>query len=202
MVNNMYVYNKIKESIMVKEKMLNDENLLKKIKDVASLCVITYKKGGKVLLCGNGGSAADAQHIAAELSGKFNYDRDPLYAEALHVNSSYMTAVANDYDFDTVYSRLIKAIGNKRDILIGISTSGNSKNVINAINEANKKEMFTVSLTGEDGGELSRISDICIKVPSSDTPRIQESHILIGHIICEHIESKLFPKEKALINTN
>jgi len=182
----------IKDSIKIKEIILENENLLDIIKKVTDEIIKTFRNGGKVLFCGNGGSAADAQHLAAELSGKFYMDRDPLFAEALHVNTSYLTAVANDYSYDEVFSRLVKAKGKKGDILIGISTSGNSKNVINAIEIANKLEMITVGLTGEFGGKMKNICKYLIDVPSKDTPRIQEAHIMIGHIICEIVEQELF----------
>lgn len=184
----------IKDSVQVKNKMLQDSELLLNIQLAAISCIKCFKSGGKVLLCGNGGSAADAQHIAAELSGRFYYDRQPLYAEALHVNSSYLTAVANDYGFERVYSRLVRAMGRKNDVLIALSTSGNSQNVLNAINNAKKLGMITIGLSGEDGGKMNENCEIMIKVPSKDTARIQEAHILIGHIICEMIESELFPK--------
>jgi D-sedoheptulose 7-phosphate isomerase len=146
-----------------------------------------------MLLCGNGGSASDAQHIAAELSGRFYTDRPPLYAEALHVNSSYMTAVANDYGYEATYARMIEAAGRKGDVIIGISTSGNSPNVVKAMRKAKELEMLTIGFTGESGGKMKEICDIMICVPSDDTPRIQEAHILIGHIICQLIEEEMFP---------
>ena len=189
----MSILNSIKESIATKEQFLADENNLELIQDVADHCISAFKNDGKVLLCGNGGSASDAQHIAAELSGRFNYDRDPLYAEALHVNSSYVTAVANDYSYDVIYSRMIKAAGKKNDVLIGITTSGNSANIVNALIEAKKQGMITVAFTGSKIGKVDDIADICIKVPSVNTARIQETHILIGHVICEVIETSLFP---------
>ncbi len=187
------IINSLLESISVKQLFVEDANNIDLIKKVSEHCISAFKGDGKVLLCGNGGSASDAQHIAAELSGRFNYDRDPLFAEALHVNTSYVTAVANDYGYDYVYSRMVKAAGKKGDVLIGISTSGNSKNVVNALVEAKKQGMFTVGLTGASGGEVENISDICIKVPSVNTARVQETHILIGHVICEDIELNLFP---------
>jgi D-sedoheptulose 7-phosphate isomerase len=150
------------------------------------------KSGNKILFCGNGGSAADAQHLAAEFSGRFYQDRKALPAEALHVNTSYLTAVANDYSFDVVYSRLVDGIGNPGDVLVGLSTSGNSKNIINALETASTKSMSTISFTGATGGKMKDISDILINVPSTDTPRIQESHIMIGHIICQLVEEKYF----------
>jgi len=186
---------RIQQSIDIKNKLLNDNSIIKDIENISKIIINSYKTGGKVLICGNGGSAADAQHIAAELSGKFYFDREPLFAEALHVNSSYLTAVANDYSFSEVYSRMVKAKGNKGDILIGISTSGKSENIINAVKEAINKNMKTVCLTGNTGGKLSNICDYTIKVPVNDTPRIQEAHILIGHIICEIIEMEIFKNE-------
>jgi D-sedoheptulose 7-phosphate isomerase len=151
-----------------------------------------FRNDKKILFCGNGGSAADAQHLAAEFTGKFYIDRRPLYAEALHVNTSYVTAVANDYTYDEIYSRLITAKGRAGDILIGISTSGNSKNVINALKTANDVGMTTVGFTGNGGGKMREWCRYLVDVPSKDTPRIQETHILMGHIICEIVETQLF----------
>ena len=182
------------ESIETRQKIINDDKLLNLIEQAAQTCIQAFRSDGKVLLCGNGGSAADAQHIAAELSGRFYYDRDPLFAEALHVNTSYLTAVANDYGYEEVYARMVKAKGKKGDVLIGISTSGNSENVVRAVEQASKLGMLTITFTGESGGKLANISDACIKVPSKNTARIQETHILIGHIICELVEKELFPK--------
>jgi D-sedoheptulose 7-phosphate isomerase len=143
------------------------------------------------------GSAADAQHLAAEFSGRFYMDRDALPAEALHCNTSYITAVGNDYGYDVIYSRMIKGIGNKNDVLIGLSTSGNSKNIINAFETAKEKEMITIAFTGESGGSLKSVSDFLINVPSGDTPRIQESHIMLGHIICQLVEEIYFAPSKS-----
>lgn len=184
----------IQASIDTKQLILKDETLLNTIQKAAEVSVEAFKNDKKVLFCGNGGSAADAQHIAAELSGRFYTDRDPLYAEALHVNSSFITAVANDYSYDVVYSRMIKGCGRKGDILFAISTSGNSKNILLAVEEAKKQGMITIGMTGASGGKMNEICDLMLKVPSSDTPRIQESHILIGHIICQLIEETIFPK--------
>ncbi|MBK7027895.1 MAG: D-sedoheptulose 7-phosphate isomerase [Bacteroidales bacterium] len=186
----------IRESIFVKTKVLEDEYLLQTIGESARQLINCFESGGKALFCGNGGSAADAQHLAAELSGRFNYDREPLNAEALHVNSSYITAVANDYSFDEVYARMVRGTGKEGDILIGLSTSGNSRNVIRAFGEAKLKKMKTIAFTGATGGKLASFSDFLLKVPSTETPRIQEAHILIGHIICQIVESGLFPKGK------
>jgi len=182
----------IKQSISVKEQILSDPLLIQSISEVAKVCTEALCEGNKIMFCGNGGSAADAQHLAAELSGRFYFDRNPLAAEALTVNTSFLTAVANDYSFEEVYARLVKGSGNDGDVLIGLSTSGNSQNVIRAFEEANAKNIITVGLTGISGGKLAAVSDHIIRVPSDDTPRIQESHILIGHIICELIESSLF----------
>ncbi|MBK9401903.1 MAG: D-sedoheptulose 7-phosphate isomerase [Bacteroidetes bacterium] len=185
----------IRASIDTKELVAKDQQLIDDIQKSVTMIVNALKTGNKILFCGNGGSAADAQHIAAELSGRFYTDRDPLYAEALHVNSSYMTAVANDYSFDVVYSRMIKGCGRKGDVLVGISTSGNSKNVILALEEARKLGMHTIGMTGAGGGKMQGTCDLMLMVPSKDTPRIQESHILIGHIICQLIEEELFEKK-------
>jgi len=185
----------IEESIELKQKILSDENLLELIQSATDEITDCFRNGGKVLFCGNGGSAADAQHLAAEFSGRFYYDREPLFAEALHVNTSYLTAVANDYSFDEVYSRLVKGKGKKGDILVGISTSGNSQNIVRAFETANKIGMITVGLTGESGGKMKELCDYLLNVPSQDTPRIQEIHILMGHIICEHVEANIFPKK-------
>lgn len=182
----------IQESIETKKKILNDASFLEEINGIGQLLVNLFKSENKLLLCGNGGSAADAQHIAAELSGRFNFDRDPLNAEALHVNGSFMTAVANDYSYDAVYERMIQAQGKKGDALIAISTSGNSPNIVAAVKKAKTLGVTTIGLTGESGGKLNDLCDRILKVPSNDTPRIQESHILIGHILCEIIEESLF----------
>jgi D-sedoheptulose 7-phosphate isomerase len=156
---------------------------------------MSYKNGGKVLWCGNGGSAADSQHLAAELSGRFYYDRPPLFSEALHVNTSYITAVANDYSYDIIYSRLVEAMGKKGDILFGLSTSGNSGNVIKAFEKANEMGIITIGFTGETGGKMKDLCKYLINIPSKDTPRIQECHMLLGHTICEMVEMNLFPKK-------
>jgi len=182
----------IQTSIDLKTKILGDSLLIETIQKITDQIIICYKNGGKVLLCGNGGSAADAQHLAAELSGRFYFDREPLYAEALHVNSSYVTAVANDYGYDEIFARLVKAMGKKGDILIGLSTSGNSANIIQALDTANSLNMVTVGFTGESGGKIADKCSYLLNIPSNDTPRIQEAHIMIGHIICEMVEEKLF----------
>ncbi len=184
----------VAESIQVKKAYLEDKEQLNNLKTAAEYCIEALQQGGKILLCGNGGSASDAQHIAAELSGRFQYDRPPLYAEALHVNSSYLTAVANDYSYDKVYSRMVEAAGKKGDVLIAISTSGNSVNVVEAVKQAQKQEMMCIGLTGADGGKLKSLCDLSLRVPSKNTARIQETHILMGHILCEKIEKTLFPR--------
>lgn len=181
-------------SIELKQQLLSDKNVIHSIVKLANLIIERYKNGGKVLFCGNGGSAADAQHLAAEFSGRYYYDRPPVFAEALHVNTSYLTAVANDYSYNEVYSRLVKAMGNKGDVLIGLSTSGNSQNVVNALKQARESGMITVGFTGLGGGEMKKWSDITFEIPSKNTPRIQECHMLIGHSICELVEQGLFPK--------
>jgi D-sedoheptulose 7-phosphate isomerase len=182
----------ITESITVKQHLLQDEVLLQKINNCVSLITTAFKAGNKVLFCGNGGSAADAQHLAAEFSGRFYKDRKALPSEALHCNTSYLTAVANDYSYDVIYSRLLEGIGNKGDVIVGISTSGNSKNIINAFDVAKQNGIITIAFTGNTGGKMKDGCDVLINVPSTNTPRIQESHILIGHIICELVEENLF----------
>jgi D-sedoheptulose 7-phosphate isomerase len=185
---------RIQASIEVKQQTLADPALIATIEQVARVIVEALRADKKILFCGNGGSAADAQHIAAELSGRFYHDREPLFAEALHVNTSYLTAVANDYGYDYVYSRLVKAKGRPGDVLVGISTSGNSANIITALQVAKAQGMTTVSMTGATGGKMKENSDFLLNVPSKDTPRIQEVHILLGHIICELVEMELFPR--------
>ena len=170
----------------------NDSNIILGIHNIVNLIVDAFQNDNKLLLCGNGGSAADAQHIAAELSGRFMKDRKPLYAEALHVNSSYLTAVSNDYGFEKTYSRMIEASGKSGDVLLALSTSGNSANVILALKKANELGMMTIGFSGEDGGEMNGLCNTLLKIPSSSAARIQEAHILIGHIICELVEAKIF----------
>lgn len=185
----------IQDSVIVKQKILEQEQLLAETQKVIKLIVDGYRNGKKVLLCGNGGSASDAQHIAAELTGRFYFDRKPLDAEALTANTSHLTAVGNDYSFDEIYARLVEAKGHPGDILIGLSTSGNSPNVVAAIQKGNELGMKTVALTGESGGKLKSLAAFLLNVPSSDTPRIQEAHILLAHIICEQVEKQMFEKK-------
>lgn len=181
-------------SAELKTEVAGNEEILNTLEQIVKAILFAYKNGGKVLWCGNGGSAADAQHLAAELSGRFYYDRPPLFSEALHVNTSYTTAVANDYSYDVIYSRLVQAMGQKNDVLIGLSTSGNSKNVVNAIQKANEMGMVTAGFTGKTGGEMNYTCKHMIRIPSTDTPRIQECHMNLGHSICELVELHMFPK--------
>jgi len=190
-----FIQSKIQDSINLKTDLLNNTEVLNSVGLLVNDIIACYKNGGKVLWCGNGGSAADAQHLAAELSGRFYYDRPPLFSEALHVNTSYTTAVANDYSYDVIYSRLVKAMCKKGDVLIGLSTSGNSKNVIEALKEANAMGVITAGFTGRSGGQIKGLCKYLINIPSSDTPRIQECHMLLGHTICEMVEMNLFPKK-------
>jgi D-sedoheptulose 7-phosphate isomerase len=189
-----FIQQKLQSSIDLKTQLIKDKLLLEKASTVANKIIECYKNKGKVLFCGNGGSAADSQHLAAELSGRFYYDRPPLFSEALHVNTSYLTAVANDYSYNEVYSRLLQAMGNKGDILIGLSTSGNSGNVVKAFEKANELGMITVGFTGNTGGKMKELSQILVNIPSLDTPRIQECHMILGHTLCEIVEMQLFPK--------
>jgi D-sedoheptulose 7-phosphate isomerase len=182
----------IQDSIETKQKLLQDEKIIETIDKVVDNITNAFKNGKHVYFCGNGGSAADAQHLAAEFSGRFYKDRKALPAEALHCNTSYLTAVANDYGYDVVYSRIIDGIGREGDMLIGLSTSGNSKNIVKAFEKAREKKMITVGFTGSSGGEMKSCSDYLINIPSADTPRIQESHMMMGHIICQLVEEKYF----------
>lgn len=182
----------IQASIDTKQQLLQNDKLLQVVCEAVDVIVASFRNGNRVYFCGNGGSAADAQHLAAEFSGRFYTDRKALPAEALHCNTSYLTAVGNDYGFDVVYSRMIEGIGQKGDVLVGLSTSGNSVNIIKAFEAAREKQMTTIAFTGESGGKMNPLSDYLLNVPSTDTPRIQESHILLGHIICQLVEQKYF----------
>ena len=186
------IKNIISESIEVKQKVLNNDQIIATVQTIVKEIVAALKNGNRLYFCGNGGSAADAQHLAAEFSGRFYTDRDALPAEALHCNTSYLTAVANDYSYDVVYARLVKGIGEKGDILVGLSTSGNSANIVKAFEAAKEKGILTIGFTGEGGGKMKSLSDYLIDIPSKNTPRIQESHIMIGHIICQLVEEKYF----------
>ena len=189
-----HIKSRIQASIDLKTSLLSNEVILNTVQSIVNDIVTCYKNDGKVLWAGNGGSAADAQHLAAELSGRFYYDRPPLFSEALHVNTSYTTAVANDYSYDVIFSRLTKAMGRKGDVLIGLSTSGNSANVIKSLEVANEIGMVTVAFTGETGGKMKACTKYLVNIPSKDTPRIQECHMILGHTICELVEIALFPK--------
>lgn len=186
----------IAENIAVKKSILEDASLLAKVEKIVRHSVESLRNGGKILFAGNGGSAADAQHLAAELSGRFYLDREPLYAEALHVNTSYITAVANDYSYEETYARMIRAMGRKGDVLFAISTSGNSANILLAAQAARELGFTVVAMTGADGGKLKDLADLLINIPSKTTPRIQEGHMLLGHLICELIEQELFGKHQ------
>ena len=187
-----YIKDQVKKSYETKQDIYNNEELLNKIEEVSKLCVKLYKNSKKTILAGNGGSAADAQHIAAEMVGRYGFDRPSLPSLALTTDTSALTAIGNDYGYDQVFSRQLEGMGQGGDLFIGISTSGNSVNIINAFKSAKEKNITTVALTGRDGGEMAKLADIALVVPSNSTPRIQESHILIGHIICDIIEKEIF----------
>lgn len=185
---------RLSESIELKNTILQSSTTIEQVNRIVQVFVDCFKNNCTVWFCGNGGSAADAQHLAAEFSGRYYYNRPPLASEALHVNTSYLTAVANDYGYDEVYVRLIQALGKKNDVLVGLTTSGKSKNIINALKQAKSKGIITVTFTGCYINEIKPFSDYIISIPSEDTPRIQELHIFIGHIICELVEKTLFPQ--------
>jgi D-sedoheptulose 7-phosphate isomerase len=187
----------IRESISVKQALLENAALLSSVEAAAEALTTAFRADKKALFCGNGGSASDAQHLSAELSGRFYFDRPPLYAEALHVNTSYVTAVANDYSYDEIFARMVRAAGRTGDVLVGLTTSGNSPNVLKAVQVAREAGMVTIAFTGETGGKLKGMCDHLINVPSRDTARIQESHIMVGHILCELIEASLFGAKRA-----
>lgn len=186
------VIERIRQSIDVKRKLMEEPSLSSDVERIVNVITVAFRNGNKVLFCGNGGSAADAQHLSAEFSGRFYLDRPPLFSEALHCNTSYITAVGNDYSFNEIYSRIVRGKCQKGDILIGLSTSGNSSNIVNAFRTAKEMGVITIGLTGEGGGKMADCSDYIICIPSTDVPRIQEAHILIGHIICEFVERSLF----------
>ncbi len=181
------------ENIAVKQAMLQDDDLAKTIVEAVHLIVATFRQGGKILFCGNGGSAADAQHLAAELSGRYYLDRPALFAEALHVNTSFLTAVSNDFGFENAFARAVEAMGKRGDVLFALSTSGRSPNILRAIAMAKELELHVIGMTGAEGGDMAGLCDFLIKIPSNDTPRIQEGHLLVGHVICEQVEQTLFP---------
>lgn len=190
---NHQIKNIVSESIAVKSKLLENETLLQTIESIVSVVTKSFQAGFKVQFCGNGGSAADAQHLAAEFSGRFYKNRKALPSDALHCNSSYLTAVANDYSYEEIYARLVDGTMVKGDVLIGITTSGNSPNIVKAFEVARSKQIVTIGFTGSHGGNLKSLSDYLINIPSDITPRIQEAHILVGHIICELVEAAIFP---------
>jgi D-sedoheptulose 7-phosphate isomerase len=186
----------ISASIHVKQEILQDGAMQQRLVDAVNTIVAAFRSGKRIWFCGNGGSAADAQHLAAEFSGRFYTDRRALPAEALHCNTSYLTAVANDYSYDDIYARLVDGITQEGDVLIGLSTSGNSGNIVRAFETARARKVITIGFTGAGGGKMKPLSDFLFNVPSTDTPRIQESHIMLGHIICQLVEELYFTWEK------
>ncbi len=194
MSNNEYIVERIKQNMKLMQDILADSELITKTNEAADIILTALKDGKRLYFCGNGGSASDAQHLAAEFTGRFYIDREALPAEALHCNTSYLTAVANDYGYPEVYSHYIKGVGRKGDVLVGLSTSGNSTNIIEALKVAQERKLKTISFTGVGGGMMGEFSDILLDVPSEVTPRIQEAHILLGHIICEQVEKLYFQK--------
>jgi len=182
----------ISQSIQVKQDLLANNHLIQQIHTVVEVITKAFQNGNSVYFAGNGGSAADAQHLAAEFSGRFYKDRKALPSEALHCNTSYLTAVANDYSYEVIYARLIEGITKPGDVLVGMSTSGNSGNIVKAFEAAKNNQVVTIGFTGDKGGKMKDLGDYLINVPSNDTPRIQESHILVGHIICELVEANIF----------
>lgn len=186
----------IEESIKVKKELLDNDEILKSISAAAEVCIVALKNGKKIMFAGNGGSAADAQHLAAELVNRFGFDRPAIAAIALTTDTSVLTAIANDYNFNILFSRQIESIGIDGDVLVALSTSGNSVNVLEAIKTAHGRGIATIGITGLSGGKMADICDILIKIPSYETPRIQETSILIGHILCYEIESSLFGKKE------
>ena len=191
---NQYVKSHFEDSIQVKNQILQDKALIELIQKVALITTNAYKNGFKTMLAGNGGSAADAQHIAGELVSRFYFDRPGIPSIALTTDTSILTAIGNDYGYDRLFARQVQAQGVKGDIFIGISTSGNSTNIIEALKVCKEKEIISIGLTGQSGGKMADLCDYCIKVPSNCTPRIQESHIVIGHIICAIVEEEIFGK--------
>ncbi len=189
----MNIKQKIEESISIKQKILESSSIIENINKAAQMIIESYRENkGKIFFAGNGGSAADAQHLAAELVGKFYLEREALAAEALTVNTSVLTSIGNDYAFNRVFARQLEANAKKGDVFVGLSTSGNAENILSALEMSGKIGVKTIGLTGETGGKMAGLCDLLIKVPSKDTPRIQESHIMIGHIICEIVEKEMF----------
>jgi len=191
------IRSQIIESIKIKEAMLNEAALLENIQTAVKQCISAIRAGNKIFFCGNGGSAADAQHLAGELVSRFAYDRDALPGLALTTDTSVLTAIGNDYGFEHSFSRQIKGLGRPKDVLIALSTSGNSQNILAACVAARALGIFCIGMTGQSGGKLLHHVDICLNVPSNLTPRIQEAHICIGHILCGEIEAGMFPRDQA-----
>jgi D-sedoheptulose 7-phosphate isomerase len=189
-----FIRQQIEESVNVKNLILEDRMIQRSIREAAAVCSKSLKKGNKIIFAGNGGSAADAQHLAGELVNRFGFERPGLAAIAITTDTSVITSISNDYGFDKLFARQLEAIGKKGDVLISLSTSGNSVNIIEGIKEAKKAGIFTIGFTGKTGGKMGRLCDLTVKVPSEETPRIQEVHILIGHIICSSVENTLFRK--------
>ncbi len=193
-----YPRQQIGEAISLKQAILTDDAFMAQLNDIISLCIATYRAKGKILLCGNGGSAADAQHLAAEFVNRFSFDRPALPAISLTTDTSVLTSICNDYDFEQIFSRQVEAHGQPGDILFAISTSGHSENILAAVQQAKRKGLHVVGLTGATGGKLAPLCDYCMKVPSTKTPRVQEVHILLGHIICAGVERELFSELHSL----
>jgi D-sedoheptulose 7-phosphate isomerase len=191
--NTLMIASLLQDSINVKQQLLADATTLEQIAEVAQRCIDALRSSNKIIFAGNGGSASDAQHIAAELVGRFEKDRPGLPAMSLTTNASQLTALSNDYGYDAVFSRQLQALGKEGDVFFGLSTSGDSSNVLAAVDVARAQGLIVVGMTGESGGKLEALCDVCLKVPSSNTARIQEAHITIGHILCAQIEQVLFP---------
>ncbi len=189
-----YILQRIQNNIELKRDIMADEVLLNSTEKAMELVLAALKSGNRLYFCGNGGSAADAQHLAAEFTGRFFIDRQALPAEALHCNTSYITAVANDFGYPEIYAHYIAGVGQKGDVLLGLSTSGNSANILSAFKVAREKGLKTIAFTGQGGGMLRDDAEVLLNVPSESTPRIQEAHILLGHILCEWVEKEYFPK--------
>ena len=186
------IKSKLNEGASIKDAMRQDEHLVSTIEKIATEFVDAFGSGHKVLLCGNGGSAADSMHIAAELVGRFCSDRESLPAISLAANTSTVTAIGNDYSFEDIFARQVHGLGKKGDVLVGLSTSGNSENVVRAILVAREKGLCTVAFTGSDGGKLLDAAELCLQIPSDNTARVQEAHIFSAHIVCELVEVGLF----------
>ena len=188
------IVDQFKHSLNVHDLILSDGNLINKIEVVVNAAICSLRKGGKLLFMGNGGSAADCQHLAGELVSRFAYDRPGLTAFALTTDSSVMTAIGNDYSFQNLFARQIEAVAKEGDVIFGLSTSGKSENIVRGFESANRLGLTTVAMTGNKGGGIVELVDYCIEIPTSSTPRIQEGHILVGHVICSLIESQVFPR--------